>query len=135
MTRIPSPLRRQVMERAHYRCEYCRLPEQFGFFPHEIDHIVAEKHGGETTLDNLCVSCLPCNRFKGTDLASVDPDTRQVVLLFNPRTDDWHTHFELLDVLIAGRTPQGRATARLLRFNDPEIAEVRAVWIRLGILP
>ncbi len=37
---------------------------------HEVDHNYAEKHGGETSEDNLCLSCWICNRLKVTDLCS-----------------------------------------------------------------
>jgi len=29
------------------------LPAGIAFFSHEIDHVIAEKHGGETNADNL----------------------------------------------------------------------------------
>jgi hypothetical protein len=35
-----------VRRRAGYRCEYCHLPEDYGDFRHEIDHIVPKKHHG-----------------------------------------------------------------------------------------
>jgi 5-methylcytosine-specific restriction endonuclease McrA len=88
MTAIPADLRRQVIIRAYNCCEYCLLPDNLSFYPHEIDHIVAEKHGGETQIDNLAFSCWFCNRHKGSDLTSIDPETRIVTLLFNPRTQN-----------------------------------------------
>jgi 5-methylcytosine-specific restriction endonuclease McrA len=42
---------------------------------HEIEHIIAEKHGGATQEANLALTCPDCNRFKGTDLGSLDPAT------------------------------------------------------------
>lgn len=53
ITRITPSLRRQIIERAGTRCEYCLLPAEVCFFPHEIDHVIAEKHGGKTESDNL----------------------------------------------------------------------------------
>lgn len=53
MTRAPERLRRQVRDRAQGQCEYCRIHEEDVVFPHEADHIIAEKHGGPTTLENL----------------------------------------------------------------------------------
>jgi len=32
---------------ARERCEYCLVPGAVGFYPHEIDHVVAEKHLGQ----------------------------------------------------------------------------------------
>ncbi|SRR6266446_4024216 len=85
LTYVPAELRRRVRDRAKGCCEYCLVPESVTFVQHEIDHIVAEKHGGQTSAENLALSCILCNRRKGTDLTSVDPHTGQVALLFNPR--------------------------------------------------
>jgi 5-methylcytosine-specific restriction endonuclease McrA len=89
---IAVRLRRQVAERAQHRCEYCLIHEMDTFFPHEPDHVIAEKHGGPTSSENLAYSCFNCNRFKGSDLASVDPQTGKIVLLFNPREQKWKRH-------------------------------------------
>lgn len=70
VTYIPAELRRLVVERAGERCEYCLLPSGVSFFPHEVDHVIAEKHGGVTTADNLAFTCWRCNRRKGSDLGS-----------------------------------------------------------------
>lgn len=115
---IPVRLRRQVQERAQGRCEYCLIHELDAYYPHEPDHVIAEKHGGPTSLDNLAWSCSYCNRFKGSDLASVDPISQKVVLLFNPRTQKWNRHFRFNGKFIEGITPSGRATVALLHMND-----------------
>ena len=47
-TYIPSALRRLVYDRAEGCCEYCRISEATAFAAHEIDHIIAQKHGGLT---------------------------------------------------------------------------------------
>ena len=120
LVRISAALRRQVRERARERCEYCLLAEVQAFFPHEPDHIVALKHGGKTVPENLCLACFDCNRFKGSDITSVDPVSGVVTLLFNPRTQRWGEHFRLLEGRIHPRTSVGRATERLLRFNLPQ---------------
>ena len=120
-THVPADLRRLVRQRADRHCEYCRIPEDFTFAPHEIDHIVAEKHGGETTLDNLALCCTLCNHRKGSDLSSVDPRTGEIVLLFHPRKHSWSDHFRFNGALPEPLTPTGHATARLLGLN----AEVR----------
>jgi 5-methylcytosine-specific restriction endonuclease McrA len=56
-TAVSSALRRQVFERASGRCEYCLLSFVDAFFSHEADHIIAEKHGGVTTSENLALAC------------------------------------------------------------------------------
>ena len=82
-TYIPVQLRRLVYERANSCCEYCLIPEITSFSSHQIDHIIAEKHGGMTTADNLALSCSLCNKNKGSDIASIDPVTNEIVALFN----------------------------------------------------
>ena len=82
---ILTAIRRVVRERANDCCEYCLIPEAFTFASHEIDHIIAKKHGGETTAENLALSCTICNQHKGSDLASIDPETARLTLLYHPR--------------------------------------------------
>ncbi|WP_069790467.1 HNH endonuclease [Cyanobacterium sp. IPPAS B-1200] len=123
-TYIPTPLRRLVEQRAKYQCEYCLLPANLSFFSHEIDHIIAEKHGGRTEANNLAHACWRCNRYKGTDLGSFDPKTGDFCFLFNPRTQKWAEHFQVNDFLILGLTPIARTTVKLLQWNNNErIAE------------
>jgi hypothetical protein len=79
--------------------------------PHEPDHIIARKHGGETVIENLAWSCFLCNRFKGSDLSSIDPTTGDVERLFNPRTQVSSDHFEMnRNGQVTGKRPQGRVT-------------------------
>ena len=123
--RISAALRRQVRERASERCEYCLLAEVQAFFPHEPDHIIAQKHGGQTVLQNLAMACFDCNRFKGSDIASVDPVSGVLTPIFNPRIDRWTEHFRFDDDRIVPVTSIGRATERLLRLNLPHRVEIR----------
>jgi hypothetical protein len=50
------------------------------------------------------------------------------VLLFHPRTDKWTDHFKFQDAEIVGLTPTGRATLRLLKFNDRYRIKLREAW-------
>lgn len=84
MTYIPEQLRHLVYERAGGCREYCLIPEAGSFWAHEIDRIIPEKHRGETIEENLCLSCFDCNRYKGTDFGSFDPETGDIARLFNP---------------------------------------------------
>lgn len=126
---IPAPVRRQVIERAGARCEYCRLPDGLSFYAPEIDHVIARKHGGATTLDNLARVCWRCNHYKGTDLATFDPLTHELTRLFNPRTDSWPEHFHLETTRLISDTATGRATIFLLRLNTSERLAERALVI------
>lgn len=116
---IPSSLRQLVIERARGRCEYCLIHQDASIYSHEVDHIIALKHGGQTIAENLALSCLPCNRHKGSDLATFDPQSNEIVPLFNPRRQVWSDHFQLDGLHIVGITPTGRATVFLLMLNSP----------------
>ena len=132
---IPAALRRQVIKRADNCCEYCLLNQDDIFFTFEIDHIIAEKHAGETISENLCLSCPDCNRYKGSDIGSIDSETKLITPLFNPRTQAWNEHFQLKDVFIEPLTDVGRVTVTLLRFNDLERIQDRELYISLGSYP
>jgi hypothetical protein len=129
MTYIAEALRQQINEQAQRRCEYCRLHEDFAYHRHEIDHIYAEKHGGATQADNLCVTCADCNRHKGSNLCSLDPDTGMITALFHPRQDVWHEHFRMkANGIIEPLSAQGR----VLRFNRLDLVVDRERLIKLG---
>jgi hypothetical protein len=53
MTYISADLRRLVTDRAGNCCEYCRLSQDDSTFSFQIDHIISEKHEGQTTLGGL----------------------------------------------------------------------------------
>ena len=126
ITHISAALRRLIIERAKNRCEYCLLPSDVAFFPHEVDHVVAEKHSGKTEAENLAFACWRCNRHKGSDLGSFDPHTQSFSLLFNPRKHIWTEHFALQGEQIIGLMPEGRTTISLLHLNsDERLAERR----------
>jgi hypothetical protein len=131
---ISAQIRSTVRERAGGCCEYCRIPDFATLFPHEPDHVISEQHGGETCLENLALCCSQCNRVKGPNIASIDPDTNQIVPLFNPRNERWTEHFRFEAGRILPITPVGRATARLLNFSDEEREQVRFNLWRAGLL-
>jgi hypothetical protein len=132
---IPAALRYLVFERARQRCEYYLIHQDVSIYSHEVDHIIALKHGGQTQADNLAVACLPCNRSKGSDLTTFDPLSNALVPLFNPRQHIWHEHFILEDALIVGLTPIGRATVVLLKLNTPTRLLHRRALITQGRYP
>ncbi len=134
-TYISNELRNLVIQRASGCCEYCRLPQSVSIYTHEVDHIIAEKHSGETIADNLALSCLSCNRYKGSDFATIDPISKEIVPLFNPRRHVWNEHFEIQNAQIEGKTQIGIATARLLKFNLPSRILERQVLIDNKLYP
>jgi 5-methylcytosine-specific restriction endonuclease McrA len=133
--RVPATLRDLVQARAGFRCEYCLFHEDDTWFPHEVDHIVARKHRGETRADNLAWACFACNGFKGSDLTSIDPETGRVVRLFNPRKDKWARHFRLEGPLILPLTAKGRVTEYLLQLNQPRFVRARQILLLAGRYP
>jgi len=126
--RVSTALRRLVQMRARGRCEYCLIHEEDSYFPHQPDHVVAKKHRGATHEDNLAWACYLCNLLKGSDIASVDIETGQIVRLFDPRSDRWADHFRLKDGQIVPLTPIGRVTEYLLQFNQPQSVQERK-WL------
>lgn len=130
---MPKFSRQAIWDRAACRCEYCHLPQEQSVLPHEIDHIRARKHHGPTTLDNTCLACAYCNGAKGPNAAGYDPETGELVPLFNPRTDAWHDHFAWDGAVLRAMTPVGRATLDVLRINDPSRVEHRRLLITLGL--
>lgn len=81
----PLAIRRVVEQRANRRCEYCQFPAELAEASFHVDHIIAEQHGGETELNNLAFACFSCNAYKGPNLSSIDPISRETVRLFHPR--------------------------------------------------
>jgi hypothetical protein len=108
------------------------MPERVALVEHEIDHIIAAKHGGATRSENLALCCAVCNKHKGTDLASIDTETGEIQRLFDPRRDLWHEHFELRGAEIVARTGVGRVTVRLLRLNRMERVRGREIMLKAG---
>lgn len=129
---ISERVRARVARRAGHRCEYCLIHENDAGFPHQVDHVVSRKHGGTSNFDNLAYACILCNRYKGSDVASVNPTTGEAVRLFHPRHDRWADHFRLDSDFIEPLTDAGSATVLLLRLNVPErLAERRLLaWPR-----
>ncbi len=124
--RPSADLRRQVVIRSSNRCEYCLIHQEDAIAAHQIDHVIAEKHGGATSLENLALSCVLCNRRKASDLSSLDSENDRVTPLFNPRTQLWPEHFLIDDDCIVGLTPVGRTTVHFLQLNsDQRVAERR----------
>lgn len=128
-------LRREIWRLAGQACEYCRLPQQFDPLPFQIDHIIAEQHGGLTVRENLSLSCLYCNKHKGPNIAGIDSQTRKLVRLFHPRRDKWSRHFRWDGPLLVGRTAVGRTTIAVLAINDSANVALRAALIECGEFP
>ena len=133
---IGGALRREVIDRSGGCCEYCLADTTDRVVDFAIDHVIAEKHGGPTQSDNLCLACYWCNSFKGSDLSSVDWDEDgAIVPLFNPRRQQWRDHFGLDGLRIVPQTATGRVTVYLLQMNAPERIKERRLLLELGVYP
>ena len=125
---ITLELRGKVARRAGHRCEYCRIHEDDAGFAHQVDHIISRKHGGASVDGNLAYACVLCNRAKGSDIASIDPFTGEMVRLFHPRLDRWNDHFRFRAETVEPLSAEGRVTVRLLALNTADrLAERRAI--------
>jgi hypothetical protein len=127
-------LESRVWERAQHRCEYCHVPQHVEVARAEIDHIIAQIHGGMTMSSNLALSCFWCNRHKGPNLSGVDPLTRKITRLFHPRRHQWSYHFEWNSAHLLGKTAIGRTTVRVLKINSPLRVLLRTELLELGPL-
>jgi len=132
---VPTTLRELVFERAQGRCEYCLIPERAGAFRHEPDHILPVQHDGKTEAGNLALACIRCNRAKGPNVGSFDPETGALVPFFNPRTHTWQDHFHLAGAIIHPLTPHARVTVKILRLNDATRIDERERLIAIGLYP
>jgi hypothetical protein len=122
---IPGPLRREVIQRAGNRCEYCGLSQAGQEATFHIDHIDPVAAGGPTTLENLALACVSCSLRKGAATRVLDPQSAVEVPIFNPRLHQWSDHFRWNDVEVLPLTATGAATVIRLQLNRPMALAIR----------
>ena len=127
--------RSTVAIRAANRCEYCFIHQDDSFQSHEVDHIVSQKHRGDSSLANLAYACAKCNAWKGSDIAGYSGEDFFLTPLFHPRRDRWEEHFRLVDGEIVPRTAIGETTARLLKLNLAGRISERLILAESGRYP
>ncbi len=132
---ISQDLRRLVVNRAEYLCEYCLIHEKDSAFGCAVDHIISLKHGGATDAENLAYACVFCNRFKGSDIGSIILQTKEFTRFYNPRSDHWAEHFQRQNILLQPLTNIGEVTARILGFNDGDRLLERQLLINQNKYP
>ena len=132
---MSASLSQRARERAAACCEYCQLPEAVAESPFQLDHVIAQQHGGPTESDNLAWACFYCNKHKGPNIAGLDPQTGLLTRLFHPRRDAWQEHFLWEGQQLVGKTPEGRATVVVLAMNRPLVVARRAALIAEGVFP
>lgn len=130
---MKSSLKRRVRQRAGGACEYCRMPSAYYRAPFQIDHIVAEQHGGRTILSNLALICFHCNLKKGPNIAGKDPKSRRLTRLYHPRSDVWDEHFGWQGARVIGKSAIGRTTIGVLEMNHVAYVLVRKALLEAGL--
>jgi hypothetical protein len=96
---------------------------------------IAEIPGGVTDAENFAYACAQCNRFKGRDIATFDPQTGQIVSLFHSRTQQWADHFRHDGAVIMALSAQVRATEKLLQLNQIDRVLLRRELLHPGRYP
>ncbi len=127
----------QIISRAASRCEYCQCRADYSAQSFVCEHIIPIAKGGDTTLDNLCYACGGCNGHKYTKTEGIDPTSKIVVALYNPRTQNWPEHFAWSEdyLYVVGLTPTGRATVYALQMNRPGVVNMRTLLLLAGKHP
>ena len=111
------------------------MPQELADAIHEIDHVIAEKHRGLISHENLALACFPCNNHKGPNIAGIDPETGRMTRLFHPRVDQWVTHFVWRGAVLVGLTAVGRTTIEVLAINIRHRVLHRQALIEEGVFP
>lgn len=134
---VRQALRRRVAEQAQHRCGYCLSAQRVSGMQMTIEHLIPEALGGKTEEDNLWLACVDCNDYKGDRIEATDPDTGEIVRLFDPRHQAWSEHFAWNPAgdEIVGLTAIGRVTVVALRLNRPFLVQARRVWVKAGEHP
>jgi hypothetical protein len=129
--------RERVERRAGRRCEYCRAPQRVTGVRYHLDHIVPESLGGTDDIDNLALACPMCNNDKSAHVLGADDRGLDDGRLFNPRRENWDTHFvfDAVTLQVRGRTAEGQGTVNRLRINDAIQIEARRHWVELDLYP
>lgn len=122
---MDAETRVRVRNRADNRCKYCRMHQRHYLVPFHVEHIVARQHHGSDDAANLALACHLYNRYKGPNLAGLDPVTGALTRLFNPRIDYWPDHFRIQAGRIIGLTSIGRTTVYVLNMNRPDRIRIR----------
>jgi hypothetical protein len=137
MDSISRIIREQIISAAQYRCEYCQTAQEISGAQMHIEHIIPLSRGGSSEESNLCLACAWCNSYKWAQTHGLDPETREEVPLFHPRTQQWHDHFRWSEdgVYIIGLTAMGRATVETLKMNNVFIVPARRHWVEAGWHP
>ncbi len=140
---VNETTRKLVRERAKFLCEYCHSLEEASAALFAIDHIIPQSlPGSSDDPDNLALACQRCNGYRYNFTTGIDPETEEIIPLFNPRQQKWSHHFiwSVDGLKIIGTTSTGRATCNRLDLNDERhnqgsIIKARRFWVKGGWHP
>ena len=132
-----NKLKELLFGRANGLCEYCKSPANISSQPFIIEHIIPKSKGGETTENNLALSCQGCNNHKYNKISGIDTVTQEDVKLFHPRNQTWKEHFSWSDDVleILGINATGRITVEELKLNRQELKNLRKLLADVGKHP
>ncbi|MCL6752906.1 HNH endonuclease [Nostoc sp. CCCryo 231-06] len=135
--RVTIQQKKAVAERAKGCCEYCRSQVSFAIQPFSVEHIIPKSQGGQTTLDNLALSCQGCNNHKYNKTVGSDIVSGNIVSLYHPRQQQWSDHFAWNDNfnLVIGLSPTGRITVETLQLNRDGVVNLRRILYAMGEHP
>ncbi len=134
--KVNDATRKLVRERAKFLCEYCHSLEEASASLFSIDHIIPQSLSGSDESNNLALACQRCNGYRYNFTTGIDPETQEIIPVFNPRKQKWSAD----GLKIIGVTPTGRATCNRLdlndeRHNEGSIVKVRRLWTKGGWHP
>jgi hypothetical protein len=134
---ISQKKRQKVLERSNRKCEYCLCLIDFIPDPFTIEHIIALSKGGTDELDNLAIACFGCNLYKQDKITIFDTITEQNIRLYNPRIEDWNTHFSWNENFteVIGITAIGKVTVIQLKLNRIGLINIRKLLVMYGEHP
>lgn len=130
-----TTVRELIRERAGNRCEYCKVHADLQLATFHSDHIHPESRGGPDSADNRAFACPSCNLTKSNRLTLPDPETAELVPMFNPRAHRWSDHFQFSGLTLIGKTPIGRALVAAFDLNSSQYLLIRSIEQQLGLFP
>jgi hypothetical protein len=133
----PDKLKRITYFRAKGLCEYCKSPANISSQPFVVEHVFPQSKGGQSTEENLALSCQGCNNYKYNKIAGIDGLTGKEATIFNPRKQNWSAHFAWSNdgIDIIGLTATGRVTTDVLKLNRIELRNLRRLLTDAGKHP
>lgn len=126
-------VREYLLEKWGRQCAYCGVKD----VPLEIEHIHPRANGGTNRISNLTLSCVPCNRAKGSrdinDVLKKKPDVLARILTQTkqPLKDAAAvniTRWALLDRLKATELPVETGSGGLTKFNRSQREIPKTHW-------